>query len=182
MINQNGGWVSIDLEIFPTRPQIISWRQIVEPLRELLGLSADDLLGAAPSLVVLKTHTVLEPSQPMSVNASYYLNLAVRTTLGITLMPNQGNVDEVNYLEDYGRNLDPDFIRYLAEQWQAAGHYYGIESLAGRNKQEPLIFVALAAAIARACQGYIILMNDDIFDLDVGIYTPEQFRKADPRF
>jgi hypothetical protein len=172
----------IDLDVFSTVPTIICWGDLKDRLYELLGPWGSLLLGENPRLMDLKTQKAMEIRVPLSLEKSYYFDLPVQSTLCFSVMPNEGNLNEVEYLEDYGRNLKSDFTHILAERWQTAGHYYGISSFGGRSEHESRIFVALATAIAEACKGYVILMNDGIFDLHVGIYTPEKFRYAIPKF
>jgi hypothetical protein len=174
--------MSIDLDIFPTSKRGVCWRNIEDRLQALLGASSHELLGDHPALWHLSSHTVMGDDDNLTPNNSYYFALAVPNTLILTVMPNQGNLDEHEYLEDYGRNLAPVVIQELANRWHKVGYYYELTSMMGRSKPEPELLIALTSAIADVCSGYIIVMNDDIFDLGVGIYTSEQFRQAHPKF
>jgi hypothetical protein len=171
--------MSIDVDIVPTSPTLVCGGEIITRLRENLTASDSQLLGESPGLVELRTKQPLAPDRPLALKTSYYFHLAIQNTLGIMAFLNTDNI-EVDYLEDYGRNLDRETIRTLAERWRKAGHHYEITSFAGRGPHELRILVALAAALADACQGYVILMDDNFFDLDVGVYTPEQFKQATP--
>jgi hypothetical protein len=66
----------------------------------------------------------------------------------------------------------------LAEQWRRVGYGYEISSGGGRSAVEPELFIALACALADLCEGHIIVMNDGIFDLGVGVYAPARFSAA----
>ncbi|MFP4346514.1 MAG: hypothetical protein ACLFU8_17650 [Anaerolineales bacterium] len=170
--------MSIDVDVIPTLSTVVCWEEVESRLRENLGAAAARLLGEAPQLYALGSDELQMPDDPLSVEGVYYLNLGVQNTLGLSAMSNSSDVDELLYLEDYGRNLDPETLPALAERWREAGHYYAITSFAGRGPEELHILRALAAALAETCRGYVVLMHDWIFDLDVGIYTPEEFKGA----
>jgi hypothetical protein len=174
--------MSIDLDILATTSELICWGNLKKRLQELLSPVEVEFLGKNPALLHLGSNKVLAEDEKLSLNDSYYLSLEIANTLSITVMPNEGNLNELEYLEDYGRNLEPEDIKRLAARWQAVGHYYGITSLAGRSKPESKLFIALATAVAYNCFGYVIVMNNDILDLKVGVYTPEHFQNAQPNF
>jgi hypothetical protein len=174
--------MSIDLDILATVPELICWGNVKNKLQKLLSPAEGKILGEHPALLHLGLNKAVGEDERLSLNSSYYLSLTIANTLSITVMPNEGNLDELEYLEDYGRNLEPGEIETLAKRWRTARHYYGICSLGGRSQPEPKLFVTLATAIAYSCVGYVIVMNNDIFDLGVGVYTPEQFRHTQPKF
>jgi len=116
------------------------------------------------------------------IDRPYFFTFAVSNTLSLTARPNKNNLNEQEYLQDYGRNIDSETVRDLAQRWREAGHFYGLTSLMGRSLPEPHLFVGLASALATVCRGYVIVMNDGILDLGVGVYSPEQFKLAQPRF
>jgi len=174
--------VSIDLDVLATTPELICWGNLKKRLQELLSPVELEFLGENPALLHLGSNRVLAEDEKLSLNNSYYLSLAIDNTLSITVMPNEGNLNELEYLEDYGRNLEPEDVGRLAARWQAAGHYYDITSLAGRSKPEPRLFIALVTAVAYSCFGCVIVMNDDILDLKVGVYTPGYFQNAQSKF
>ena len=61
------------------------------------------------------------------------------------------------------------------------GISYEVTTFGGRTCDEPRLFVALAAALAHACHGYVIVMHD-LYDVAVGIYDAETFRHVTPKF
>lgn len=174
--------MSIDLEVFPTRPHVMTWGAIQTTMQELADPALCALVGKAPTLVELATRTVMLPAVALTLNSCYILELAVPNTLGLQVVPNAGNVDVTAYLEDYGRNLSPASLRQLVDQWEAVGYYYGFTSLAGRSKHESRLLVLLVTSVASLCHGYVIVMNDDILNVGVGVYPPEQFQHVMPRF
>ncbi|HNT76539.1 MAG TPA: hypothetical protein PKH77_16120 [Anaerolineae bacterium] len=169
--------MSVDLDILSTSPTVICWNDVKDRLKELLGPLAS-VLGENSVPVILRTHEALNPDKPFSFEDSYGLNLEIQNTLGIHVWSNVKYPIERDYLEDYGRNLSLEVVEDLLDRCRSAGHHYGIGSFAGRGPHEFQIMAALAVAIAEACQGYVVLMNDGIFDLATGIYAPEQFRQA----
>jgi len=169
--------MSVDLDILSTSPTVICWNDVKDRLKGLLGPLAS-ALGENSGPVTLRTHQALEPDAPFSFEDSYSLNLEIQNTLDIHVWSNAKYPIGRGYFEDYGRNLTPETVEDLIDRCRSAGHHYEIGSFAGRGPHEFQIMAALAVAIAEACQGYVVLMNDGIFDLATGIYAPEQFRQV----
>lgn len=174
--------MSIDLDIFPTSPTKFEWNKLKSKLFELLTTEVRQNIGAI-SLYELGSNRIIPKEEILSISPPknskhYYLSLDVANTIGLSLSKNEPNyVDEFDYLDDYGRNLDAATIQTLAQKWQSLDMHYSVTTHAGRSKYEPSLFIALAAAIAHLCQGYVIVMSDD-FTLDIGVYTPAEFKKA----
>lgn len=166
--------MSIDLDVFPTIPRYFSWGELKDKFLELLTPEDVQRLGQV-SLLTLGSNEIVAEDQKLSINSSktycyYYLSLDIPNTLEISIGKNEPDyINELDYLEDYGHNLDTATIQALAQKWQSIGHYYGITTNAGRSRWELPLFVALAAAIAYLCKGYVIVMSDN-FTLDVGAY------------
>ncbi len=174
--------MSLEIEIVPTRLSQLYWKDIEARWRAGLSPALNLLLGQTPRLYRLKTREVHPPNIPLIWDKGYYyFELAVPNTLGLSLTSNIGVIDEVEMLEDFGRNLEPDTIHSLAATWRQIGHTGEISSFGGRGPQELPLLVALGAAVAELCEGYIILMHSNFFDLDAGVYRPEEFRKASPK-
>lgn len=178
--------MSIDLDIFATAPELATWSQIRSKLQMLVSPTEQTtLLGNSPSLCEIGSNKEVVDNKPLSIG-HYYLSLPTDNTLGIGVISKTEDFEEesleLDYLEDYGRNLELEEIEILAKRWRKADYYYGIETWGGRSKPEPRLFVALAAAIAYSCNGYVVVMNENIFDLGIGVYRPEQFQYAEPRF
>lgn len=173
--------MSVDLDILPTALQLARWGDIKYVLKELLGPS-EVLLEGHISLVELHSKTIVSECERLMLNSHYYFVLSTPNTLGLSVSPNKGNLDEHIYLEDFGRNLTPLATRSLVERWHAAGCIYAVTSMGGRSLLEPKIFVALATAIAYISKGYVIVMDNGIFDVSIGIYSAEQFKRVKPLF
>ena len=178
--------MSIDLDVFPTSPRFFSWGELKDKFLELLTPEDVQRLGTV-SLLKSGSDEVVTQDRKLYVDSNkncyyYYLSLDIPNTLDFGVIKNDSDyLSEHDYLEDYGRNLDAATISTLAQKWQSIGHHYGISTYAGRSRWEPPLFVALAAAIAHLCEGYIIVMSDN-FTLDVGVYTPDVFQQAQMKF
>ncbi len=178
--------MSIDLYIFPTSPEYFYWGELKNKFLELLILEDAQRLGKV-SLCKLGSDEIVAENEKISLlnnenHDYYYLSSGIPNTLGMNIRRNEPNyVGELDMLEDFGRNLDSVTIQTLVQKWKSIGYVYGVTSNAGRSKWEPPLFVALATAIAYLCKGYVIVMND-VFTLDVGVYTPTVFQQAEMKF
>lgn len=167
--------MSIDLNIAPQKAGAITWGNLCRQWRHRLGEAGADMLGPEPQLCRIGESVPVAEDDLLVPSSHYFLTLAVPCTLSLSVMDNSGNLDETLYLEDYGRNLDAARIAELAEQWRRVGYYYELSSGGGRASNEPALFIALVSALADLCDGHVIVMNDGVFDLGVGVYTPAQF-------
>jgi hypothetical protein len=167
--------VSIDLDIAPLRATRVGWGPLLRAWRQRLGDEAAALLGPDPKLRVLGAGAAVAEDAALEPPGHYSLDLAAPNTLSLSAMPNKNSLDEIEYLKDYARNLEPRGATALALSWRGVGYYYEVSSGGGRSTNEPALFVTLACALADICDGRIIVMNDGIFDLGVGVYTAEQF-------
>lgn len=178
--------MSIDLDIFPTNSKCFSCGELKTRFLDLLTPKDIDRIGTL-SLIELGSNKLITDNEKIYFSSdenfqAYFLSLNIPNTIGINISKNKPNdLNEFDYLEDYGRNLDESTIKILAKKWQLIGYSYGLTTLAGRSKYEPPLFIALATAIAYLCNGYVIVMSDE-FTLDVGVYTPEEFQKAKMNF
>jgi hypothetical protein len=169
--------MSIDLYIIPTISNVITWGELLAKFLELLTPEEREPIGE-PSLIKARSHDIAELSEKLLIYHYYSLSLAVPNTLSFGCFENTAvSLDELSFVEDYGRNLERASIQTIAQQWQAVGYTYEVTSGGGRSRWEPPLFVALSAALADLCQGYVIVM-DSCFTLDIGIYSSQQFRPA----
>jgi hypothetical protein len=168
--------MSIDLDIAPLRATPVTWGALRARWGERLG---DRAFLIGPGIARrLGIGTVFDDGDALSPSSPVIFELATANTLSLTSMRNQGNLDEREYLEDYGRNLSPAEITRLADAWRDVGVSYGLSSGGGRSSDEPSLLIALACAVGDLCDGRIIVMNDGVFDLGVGVYEPAQFALA----
>jgi hypothetical protein len=170
--------VSIDLDIAPLRATRVTWGPLHRAWRQRLGDEAAALLGPDPKLRVLGAGASVAEDASLGPPGLCFLDLAAPNTLSLSAMPSTNNLDEIEYLGDYARNLEPTDATALALSWREVGYYYEVSSGGGRSPNEPTLFITLACALADICDGRIIVMNDGLFDLGVGVYTAEQFASA----
>ncbi|MES2639532.1 MAG: hypothetical protein V4850_08600 [Myxococcota bacterium] len=168
--------MSVDLDIAPMRSDAPTWAAVAEAWARRVG--DPRLLGPDPKLCRFGDTVAVPPNTLLVPPAHYFLTLPAPSTLSLSVRPNEGNLDEAEYLEDYGRNLAPAQLAELTEGWRRTGRSYGISSLGGRSTHEPELFLALACALADVSDGRVIVMNDGILTLGVGVYTANEFAAA----
>src|SRR5258707_7080184 len=152
--------MSIDVDVFPTKPELIYWGALKERWQALLGSSSDELLGKNPICHFLGTDEIANDDSQLLIGKAYYFGLAIPNTVGLTVVSNSAvGVDERGWLEDYGRNLTLDILERYIELWKAAPHCYEATSLGGRGKFESKVFIPLISAVAELCFGYVIVMS-----------------------
>jgi hypothetical protein len=170
--------VSIDIDIAPLLPSSITWGALRHSWADRLGNDAAILLGPTPLLRRLGTNELVPNHEMLAPSTKAFFELAVPNTLSLAVSLNEGNLDELDYVDDYGRNLSPSEIQRLADAWRQVGWTYGLTSLGGRSPKEPTLLRTLACAIADLCDGRIVLMHHNVFSLDIGVYTSSQFAQS----
>jgi hypothetical protein len=178
--------MSIDLKVFPTIPDLATWGDIKRQLYRLMSSVDKEFLGENPFIVESGSQRKVADNEQLALCNHYYLSLAIPNTLSISVISKAEDIDEENleldYLEDYGCNLDSKEVQTLSERWRVARYFYNITSFGGRSQPEPRILIILATAIAYTCSGYIVVTNNNLFDLSIGVYTSEEFQHTKPRF
>jgi hypothetical protein len=178
--------MSIELKVFPTVLNTVTWGDIKKKLYALINSQEKELLGEKLSLIESGSERKIEDDECLSLDSRYYLLLAIPNTLGLSVMSKAQDIDEdsleLDYLEDYGDNIEPKDVQILSERLQIARHFYILSSFGGRSRPEPRLFVAIATAIAYSCNGYIVVTSNDLFNLAVGVYESEEFQHAKPKF
>ena len=84
---------------------------------------------------------------------------------------------EVDMIEEYGRNLKDQEISVIRNCWLKVKLTYRISSSANRDEQELLLQKQLAVALAELTKGYVIISEQGLFGLAIGIYTSEEARR-----
>lgn len=178
--------MSIDLKVFPTTPDILFWGDIKRQLYRLISPEQNNFFGKNISCFKSCSQQKVPDDEQLSLDQNYYLSLAIPNTLSISVISKSEDIDEesleVDYLEDYGCNLDNKEIQTLAELWRVARYFYNISSFGGRSQDEPKLLITLVTAISYASAGYIIVTNNNLFDLGIGVYKSEEFQYTKPRF
>jgi hypothetical protein len=178
--------MSIDLKVFSTITDITMWGDIKKKIYELVNPTEKEFILENLFLSELGSHQKVADNEKLLLGHQYYLSLAIPNTLSISVISKAEDFDEENleldYLEDYGHNLNPEKIQLLVHQCKLARYFYIITSFGGRSQPEPNLLITLATAIASTCAGYIVVTNNNLFNLDVGVYTPEEFQYTKPMF
>lgn len=167
--------VSLDLDVVPTRPSPVSWSRLRERWRARLGEDALEVLGAAPSCFRLRTLREVDSDDLFGPGGVYVFRLHAENTLTLGVSSNEDDLDEYEYLSDYGRNISRALVSQLAAEWATAGYGFTLSSLAQRPRWEPRAMVTLACALADETGGVVLLMDDWAFNLGVGAYPPDEF-------
>jgi hypothetical protein len=123
----------------------------------------------------LRTDETAGLADQLALGEFYTLHLSGPCTISISAHSNEPYLNERDYLEDYGRDLDPAYIDSLVTIWRSAGYHFGITTMGGRPKGELEIFCYLAIAVAHACAGYVIVM--EALGIPIGVYSPDDFRQ-----
>ena len=170
--------MSVDLIVIPQISELLFWSTIKTRFQSLITEAEKEAIG---DISLIKSQAGLkefiQDNHQLSSLGSYSLRLKIPCTLGIGLFLNEDDNMALDFLEDYGRNLEAETIKTLATSWQELNYSYEITSSGGRSRIECSLFVALTCAIASECNGFVIVM-DDVFDLEIGVYKPEQFKLA----
>lgn len=173
--------MSLDIAIIPTRETFISWGEIRRHWKQSSDPSLNDLLKIC-EVVEIVSKRVLGDDEVLSPGKTYFLKLSVENTLLCNVLLNDDFLDPGDYLEDYGRNLSKELILSISQRWEEIGFYYEITTMAGRSRYEAKLLVDLASTLGELSKGYVLVMNNGIFDVPVGAYEPAMFRKAEPQF
>jgi hypothetical protein len=169
--------LSIDIDVLPLRPELITWDELSRAWARRLGADVA-LIGISPVMRRLGSKAVVSPGEPLAPSSQTYFELAVPSTLALAVSPNTDGVDEAEYLTDYARNLTPVEIEPLVAGWAKIGWTLSLTSFGGRSPQEPTLLRALACSLADLTSGRVVLLHRDVFDLDIGVYTADQFAMA----
>src|SRR5258705_13872959 len=115
--------MSIDVDVFPTKPELIYWEDLKARWQALLEGSSDELLGKNPTCHILGTDEPVNNDSQLVVGAYYYFGLAIPNRLGLRVAFNsEVYTSERDYVEDYGRNLTVDVIEKYIELWKVLGY------------------------------------------------------------
>ena len=178
--------MSIDLYIIPASPTIITPDKLKESFVSNLLATDRSLLEAGFHIIELGPNKITD-GQTLKLGGVYYFEMSIPNTLSVHVVSKelqlefQQNLEE-DILEDYGWNLKSEAILKIVSIFKKVDHYYCITTHGGRSKAEPNLFLVLAKAIAISSSGYIVVMNNDILDLGVGVYTYDEFLFTKPRF
>lgn len=175
--------MSVGINIFPTAKRPI----IYEIFRQKL-VSDSQFVGASASvkidgLLELPDRRKLNSVEEMRISGIYILDTVPLNGMMISFADNNLQpFSEHLMLDDVGANLDEQVRFDLGNKWYQAGFSISVSSTAARIPQEPMMFIALSACLAELCEGYVSIYEKGFFSLDIGTYSPAEFRTVQPRF
>ena len=170
--------MSVDLIVIPTVSEFLFWDKIKTRFQRIITPEEKEAIGDI-SFIKFRAgfKEVIEDNHQLSSIGVYSLRIKIPCTLTISLFLNEDENTALDFLEDYGRNLEAETIKTFAASWKELNYSYQITSFGGRSRIECSLFVALTSAIASKCNGYVMVM-ENVFDLEIGVYKPEQFKLA----
>ncbi len=159
--------MSIEVKIAPTLPPPL-WGQVL-----------DSLEGADVSLVSYGEQRSLRESEPLDIDVLYVVRAEGTTALSLLLFSNESTgLSPSSWIEDFGSNLTNS--ARVAAAWDRAGYYVLLESGVARGPTELETMARVAAAVAEAVSGYVVLSDSFGYSLGPGAYTPAEFRAGPP--
>lgn len=176
--------MSVEVDIIPTRRKPFSWSEVLDRIDfNELSEDAANLMENEPTLFHISSGQLLATDEAVHPEPTKVLGISGTSTLVLSILRNSEAVGpDEEYVREYGKNLSVPCIDVLIGAWVLAGYSCTVESFGGRSRAEPELFIAIAAAIAEVCQGYVLVLDRDCFSLPPGAYTPEEFRRMTPRF
>lgn len=173
--------MSVDIFVLPGHPVTVRWQELRERWAELVDAAyAGDV--AAALLCPAGSHAALDDDAPIGGEGAWWIQVPSASTLGLTAAPTADLYSDSDFVEDYGRNLTPDTTAKVVRQLRESPIVYDVSSFGGRPRHEGALFVALASALALLSDGWVVVMDDDLFTLDVGIYDGGTFSRGAARF
>jgi hypothetical protein len=173
VLDKEGASMSVDVMILPGRQFVPAPSLFFEQL----GLENDSpaamLLGEAPALSKLGSGKTVARDGILEWGDTYVFNLAADNTLALTIGLST-DFDAKEYVEDYGRNLEPEEREAIIKAWKHAGPGLTISSGGGRAVGEIELLAALVRRGARALSGWICIESGAFVYPRTGIYTPAQ--------
>jgi hypothetical protein len=167
-----------DVEVAATRLDVPTWGEI----RSRLG--RDDV-----HLRRLRTRASVAPGDRLEVDAAYAveydtsdeesdeLGRVFPSTLSVVVYPVYAEIVEDDRL-GHAAGLTPDERREMAERWLRAGYGFYLESGIARCSEEPRMMAEIAAALAEAAAG-LVVVDERCFLTDPnvprGVYPPKEF-------
>jgi hypothetical protein len=178
--------MSVDIEIIPTKTIELTWQNIRS---EIDASNYRDIEIVRPTgnatLIDINRNAPIGDDDVLAKRCFYGLQQDTDSCISIWITENSDSeTDEQLYLEDFGHNLEPNFRHQIARSWKAVGVSYEV---LGRLQMDPMrahLQIAVVVAIARLCEGHIILKDDGLFGHVRGTYSVESFLEAivvDPR-
>jgi hypothetical protein len=175
--------MSISVCILPATDQKFTWSDLKQQILHFADPEALRLMGQHPNILYTKDKIKLKNEEVIEAPNSFCFDLSYDNTLTLHFEKHVEHQEEMyDYIEDFGRNLNPDFVSSLINQWSEIGCSYMVESWGGRAKGEGSVFKATVSAVSKLTDGLIVIEEEEIFSLPPGIYKLEQFQQSEPLF
>ena len=168
--------MSIDLDVIPGSPQPIRWGELKSLIQgTVLASDVEEIIGSVVDLFDVRSKRAIRESEQLGCPGYYYFEFGKRATLSLTLEPTTGRQDAVDYIGDFARNLLPEPKDAVRRAWELAGFLVTVTSYGGRERGELKLLVHLAACIAELTKGYVVVTDNGVFHLSVGVFAPKEF-------
>lgn len=154
------------------------WGTVRKNWREALSEDRKRLLGTNPALWNVKNLTDVGVQDRIFEVSTMMLDLQFNNEISIRVFDELGDLlERCLFIYDIDKISNEDLNR-LAPLWAKRGYFVCVSSGSGRSSEEPALLIALAAALAEAAGGVVVLPNSKYFSLPAGIYTASEFREA----
>jgi hypothetical protein len=165
--------VSIELDILPSLAGGVFWGDVQRAVSdEITSASLRDYFGTSLVLRELSTKRALGDER-LTCPGNYFFDLTDRPcTLSLVVEPFADVFERADYMNSFGRNLDLARTEAIRESWTIAEYIVSVSSLGGRPAREIDALLFVAKCVAKVVQGFIVVKDNRLFGLDVGIYPP----------
>ncbi len=117
-----------------------------------------------------KTRRVLvvsrSPNRELSVDSWFQIRMG--RSLFLYVWKNDGN--QLYFLEGQANNVSQSDLETVADENEAVGYHFNLESAMGRTEEEPFVMLAVAASLAKLTNGLILLADHTIENVPRGGY------------
>ena len=155
--------MGIDLDVIPLVGETV-------PLAAVLDCLAGE--GMTSTFRKLGTERQVRRDEGLEIDGAY----EVGTSGNLMLYVNPTDEDDEDYeqdmLEEYGRNRSALETEEVCKQWAKVGYSFTVSSGVGRTREDSSLQKHLVAALARATNGFVIVEDNDVLSLSIGIYPP----------
>jgi len=174
--------VTVELEVIPTNERSFSWTEVCLEMnsytQDKIPLSVKNV-----ELVDVATGRLVEKDELLTPPHYYGIDLAGKKSLEIDFTKNvDSETDEMMFLDDFATQRFNGNLAELASAWKKIGYSCIISTHPRRHADEPYFVIVLAIAIARLCDGAIVVKSNNSFSKPVGIYSPAEFSDVSPLF
>lgn len=167
--------MAVDLDIIPGSPQSLRWGRLKCMIHSVLSHTDGQIILPDVNLFDLSSKRAILENEELSCPGYYYFGFAQDTTLSLTLEPNAGGQEDIDYIDDFGRIALPEFKDSVRRIWESAGFLVTVTSGGGRAKGELQLMAHIASCIATLTKGYVVVTENGNFRQPMGIYSPDEF-------